>query len=322
MALLRILSLLLLAACGDALVAEDYRAEPLHDFSGSLRYYNPPVRDLLFEVEEITRVALFWGAAEADFGGLVEQHETGRLVEVPGLLRYPLFDRPPAARLQGPQGARYALGRPLAYADRDGDGRYGEGDGLIGQSEGRAVLYAPRALGAEASPTGHPLAAGFTLITLPIPSLCDYQAPALEACEAKLGVPCEADEDCGEGLCLSTQTLFWPNGACGAASCAPAGAAFLPAIGPDPQGYFIKACIEDADCARSDAGYFCDRSTGGCVPEGLDLLIGEVPRGSAFCPPPLEDVVPRMHFGGPEDMGPREGIPPEGGPPPDAPPRP
>lgn len=288
--------LVAIPACGDPVVPTAYRGEPIAVFETQARVAQPPDRALLGGAERDFSIVIGWGQVGADFGdpgALVEQASSTTPASVAAPFMLNVFDAPEAHDERG-----IALGRVLAYADRDGDGRRGDDEPIIGASEGQGLLWVGEPVDAAESPTGGALSPGVHLVTLPIPTLCGL-APRPQAdptCTAPLGSPCTVDGDCAPGICLTTQVMWWPGGACGVASstedCVAPTGAFLPAAERVP-GYRIAPCTTDADCGRDDAPYLCDRGVRGCVPDvGLWVRIGRAPTGSVFCGAPLADVTP------------------------------
>ncbi len=273
----RLLWFLALIGCGDAIVDEAYRGVPLASYVGAVQEEQPG----LIRRGDL-RLAVFWspgGEATEDLESLVEQPSTGQQTGTPSDFELHLYDAPPASR-------GYALGRVLVYADLDGDERRGADEPFLGADRARALLYAPTAT--SEAPTRGLLTAGFHMVELPLP--CDRGPTAGDAdCGFEPGAACEADADCGPGLCLREHGAPWPGGACAQPEpptdgCRPAGAAFLPAP-PDARvrGYWVKACEADAECAR-DEGYHCDAAAGACVPDNpVVVKLSSEPSAARFC---------------------------------------
>lgn len=276
-----------LLSCGDATVDGAYRGDPIAQFPALARFAAEMLPRFRPAPGGEVRVAIFWSPLDGDFAALdrlEEDPDTGTVAVVGHTFVLSLFDRPSALR----------LGRVLAYRDDDGDGHYGPDEVLVGAAQGEGVIYARTALGAEDSPTGNPLAAGYHAVLLPLPAACGLSPPPVEGppCDVPLGARCADDDACGDGICLRSDVLWWPEGACVAPlgpdlGCTPDGA-WLPARGGP--GYMVRRCDGDADCPR--AGYGCDRGIGGCVPNGpLSLLVGYAPTGSVLCPAPQGDAL-------------------------------
>ena len=111
-----------------------------------------------------------------------------------------------------------------------------------------------------------------------------------------LGVACADDpEICGVGECLRNTTAPWPDGACAIPDPTPDGCrpatVYMAAGAPNGiDGYFIKRCDHDEDCARG-INYVCDPGIGGCVPNFLmSMTLTSSPRPTPFCAG--EDTLP------------------------------
>lgn len=273
----------LLIGCGDPIAPGSYRGEPLAQFPSMNRIAQPPDRALLAGIEDGMRAALFWAPADAQFdepGRWIEQPSTGGRTALLQLATISLYDAAPAEALHD----GYALGRVLSYPDANGNQRRDPTEPWTGLSDHLGLIYAPEALAAHASPTGHPLPAGHHLVLLPIPALCERTAPERTGpiCDVPLGTRCATDADCRMGYCVHNATQFWANGACvippDLDDCTPATTAFSPL-----DGFFVQPCGRPQDCTRP--GYRCDEGVGGCVPdEGLPIIVGRAPTGSGFCP--------------------------------------
>lgn len=165
-------------ACGDASVPADYRGEPVAQFPALARFATDMMSRFRPSEGGRVRVAVFWSPLDGDFRALDRLEEdltTGAETVVGHAFVLSLFDRPPDLR----------IGRVLVYRDDDGDGRLGPGEQLIGAAQGRGLVYAPAAVGAEDSPTGAPLPAGYRDVILPLPAACGLRPPAVA------GPPCD-----------------------------------------------------------------------------------------------------------------------------------
>jgi len=327
-----VLAALLIASCGDPLVDETYRGEPLITLHGAVMEVGQPG---LIHRDDL-RAALFWspgGLAVEDVDELVEQPLANAGLGMPPSLQLPVFDPPSAEHLavvQGDgdapsgEGVLLGLGLLLAYPDENGNGMRDPEEQVLGGVRSHGVLYAPAAVPAEQSPTAAALPAGFAVVQLPLP--CGAGPAAGEqandaTCDVALGEACATDAQCGEdGVCLLEVPMPWPEGACAVADpaptgCPPAGAVFMPfpaAPRGAPRAYWIRPCDHDDDCPRG-APYGCDLGAGACLPE-VPLRLGMDPafEPRTFCHEPLS--------GPPEDPpdGPPDGPP---GGPPDGPPQ-
>lgn len=278
--------LVLLAACGDALVGGDYRGTPLVSFRGSVVGSSNEL-DLK---DNRARVSLFFATggprtfAHAD---LTEQVGATHLAELPFAFTINVFDPPPPSLLYTePDGTRYGIGTFLAYADKDKDGRNNGTEKVIGSTRARVILYAPTELPAERSPTGSLLPAGYHLVTPPLACGRQRQGMVLPRCEVPaLGQRCTTDGDCGAGICVKDSMFPWPQGACVLPNpppngCVPEGAVFLPGM---KDSFWIKGCTTSADCGRPFP-YQCDQSFRGCMPTALlSVIVSGMPEAPPFC---------------------------------------
>lgn len=136
----RLLLLLGLAGCG-ALVDANWLGTPMLTLEGTI------YAEALEEIPpESLRVAIFW---DRDGGPGTEQ-VVGTSTSFPARYAMDLYEPPPAAamiELDGPDGVvRLALGRPMLYADIDGDGAWTEQqDPLMGGSAETVIVFADAA---------------------------------------------------------------------------------------------------------------------------------------------------------------------------------
>jgi hypothetical protein len=280
-------------ACGDGLVEEGYRGEPVATFTG--HFTDEQARGAFRGVPQL-RAALFWSpngtASDADLEGLVEQTSTSMPAEIPGDFLLNVFEPPGDEHLsRGADGGStgYGVARLLVYLDEDEDGLRSADEGFWGHLQNEAVVYAERALPAGDAPTRPALDAGFHVVSLPLP--CDIPVPDAAGdgfCGVPIGSTCEKDGDCDGGICLDDKQVGWPGGYCAVpepptGGCRPAGAAFLPMpMPPNVNGVYVAACSAGANCSRE--GYRCDAGTGGCRPDTpMRVLIAETLNPIPFC---------------------------------------
>lgn len=277
-----LLLILLCAACGTPLVDDGYQGAP------KLRLKGNPGGNLssLESDREVLRVSLFWVrhlGPQPSFQEMDEQPSTGLPLELPWSFDWLIYDEPrPENFVTVSSGARWALAIPLVYGDRNHDGRFENGEPVLGWATTNAVVRAPVALSAEDSPTGHPLPAGFRLISMPLFCAPPRPPPPTSEgdCGVPLGQPCRTQSDCGaNGVCLTDGPWPWPQGMCAVPEppmngCRPDGGALWRDHRPDDQRHdaWVKKCSVDADCGR-EFPYMCDLNHGGaCLPVKHVLL--------------------------------------------------
>jgi hypothetical protein len=285
-----------LTSCGDPIVDASFRGNPLVTFEGEIRGEHPDVE----LGSKLVRLALFMsvnGTMTRSFDDLRELRSASVAIEVPRSWSLSLFDPPSDGFLTSlkPGGARFAVGRLLAYKDANENHQYDSEEPIVGADLGRVVVYAPQAMSAADSPTGLPLPPGFHLILnrMTCRPQTLMQPPEGRECNVPLGISCKSDADCGEGVCLrDTYILPWPGGACVVRhpppqSCRPKGANRV----KDPQepsprdegGYWVKSCEMPSDCDRP-ALYTCDQGTRACLPSAhIRLEIGPGITLPPFC---------------------------------------
>lgn len=269
-----------LSACGEPLLDMSYRGASIWQLgagsggaiSDELAAY--PLRAALFYTVDALE--------QTDAERMVE--DTGTTVHIQANIPFVLnqYEKPGAAlmaRWRGGQSAGMAVGRVLAYADVNGDGRRQSGEPFIGSEPTAVYAYVPAALPADRSPTDSALAEG--IHELIVPQLCGYKPlPPTDPgdCGVPLGEGCRSDADCGRGTCLKETNQPWPAGYCTiadtpmqAGACRPSKGVFYraPAFAPIPegtQGYYLRPCTTSADCLRAgrDQGYVCDAGLHGC----------------------------------------------------------
>jgi hypothetical protein len=264
--------LALSTGCGDPLIEQGFRGEPMLTFEGQIgtSLGGSTSGDGL-------RAALFWSpAGDTELSGeLVEQPALSVAVAFPGTFEINVFEPPPAVAWRAPR-SPWRVALVLLSQDADGNGRFSL-DELRGGARNQAVLWAERALAAAESPTGSALAAGYHAVRLPMP--CGIvPAPTDGAdCGVPLGAACEADADCGAaGVCLTRDLqTFWPGGYCVqpavSGGCTPdTGILRRTSVGEIEASYWHRGCESPAEC-RVDAGYRCVEDA--CFPGEPALLV-------------------------------------------------
>ncbi|MBI2566148.1 MAG: hypothetical protein HYV63_03820 [Candidatus Schekmanbacteria bacterium] len=270
---------LALGSCGDALVEHGYRGEPLFTFVGQIRSFGEiQVGDWPI------RASLFWsrtGRSDEAMDALIEQRSVTVGVTFPSAFTVNVFE-PPPPELGADALSPYAVGLVLAYQDVDGNDAYTPGqdpEELLGGATESAVLWVPQELAADESPTGRDLAAGFSIVHLPLP--CGAFEPASgdaeDDCGVALGSACQSDADCGDaGVCLSAPDWStFRNGYCvlpeTVGGCAPLHGSLIGLFGLDSFGfeigswYWFRVCTDDAECRLSES-YGCDYVLSACWP--------------------------------------------------------
>ena len=286
----------LLLGCGDPLVSEAYRGEPVEALPLEVSSSDDPSS---YDGVPV-KVALFWspGGPDSDAATWLEQPQTSRAAQPLDRFDLMVFERPTAALLVG--GAGYGLARALAYEDADGDGLKGADEPVVGINGRSALIYAPAD---TTGPSGNPLPAGFHVVAAPVP--CAPQPEPLgprdaDNCGVPLGEACrmegagmgpgeEPTVDCGPGTCLGAgQGGYCALSLEAARGCVPADGRITVVEGPmGPTPTFLKACDADADC-RVGQGYRCDHWRGVCLKgERLTVVLGETEL-ERLCLPAME----------------------------------
>lgn len=145
----------LLAGCGE-LAGADWRGERLFTISGDVLSLDP------WSLQGNLRVALFWAWDD--------EHPVEQSVVVdtsfPAHYELEVYAWPPEESMfQAPwSSVPLAAGVPLLYDDADLDGRYDEGEALVGGPQDAGVLYVPPVSGATL------VSADPTVPTIPITS--------------------------------------------------------------------------------------------------------------------------------------------------------
>lgn len=251
-----------LLSCGDPLIEQGFRGEPMLTFTGRIGTATGDAG-----ASGDLRAALFWSPAGTTtlsevLDELVEQPALSVAVHFPGVFEINIFEPPQAVAWTGPDlGFHVAL--VLIYEDADGSGDFSPTE-LRGGARNQAVLWAERPLSGAESPTGNPLASGYHALRLPQPCAVLTPPTGGDACRVPLGAACAADEDCGTGgRCLTQDPqTFWPGGYCVQAAqsggCTPGnGILRRTSIGGLEASYWHRRCESTAEC-RVDAGYRCE----------------------------------------------------------------
>lgn len=276
--------LLFAVGCGDALVTADYRGEPIISLEGRILDFSNA------EVGETLRASIFWPRSDttrASPTSLVEQTSIETRVTFPATFEINVFELPPLERLPP---RPFHIGIVLVYSDTNGDGRFSEGE-LRGGSADLALMHTLEPIPREASPTGLPIARGFSVVHLPL--ACGFERPKSDfsdACGVPLGASCTEDSQCGnEGMCIISDSFAeFPNGYCALdrrVGCFPADGVpipYWPQEAEEPIEVFGQSCVTDEDC-RLDEGYLCYQEFGACLP-AQPLLIDIFPE---FTPAPF-----------------------------------
>ena len=263
------LGLTLGLGCGDALIADDFRGEPLLTIQGQVNNFDGS--GLVATTDEPV-VALFWaprGDVRASLSELIEQRSASAEVDFPARFEIRVFQPPGAEHMVA--GKPYAISAILVYQDVDGDGRL-SGDELRGGDEGHVVVWAERDLGPSETPTQTAWKAGLQIVKTE--QLCDLDFAGSrnpKPCGVPLGAACTQDADCGaQGRCLkSTEFEPLPGGYCvvDAETCLEAEGVIVEVDGAD---YVLDDCVADADCRVSE-GYVCDELRS-CWPDAVVRL--------------------------------------------------
>jgi hypothetical protein len=184
-----------LAACGDPLLDDTYRGEPIYVFEGSI--VAPDQLDGL-ELGVDVKAAFFWSPNLSPFEepDLVEQTSVTAEVRFPATFEVRVFE-PPAEEHFVAFDKRYALASLLIYADVDADGRFGLLDRIVGGTFEKAILFAREEVPADQSPTANDVHVGFTIVQTPL----ECPEAALEGFLDPRMTPESLDECryCGEG---------------------------------------------------------------------------------------------------------------------------
>lgn len=260
-------------ACGDTLVDASYSGTPLFSLQGVVGGRS----DAISGPDTLVTTAMFWspqGLMARGYDELVEQWGTASAAPAPRPYVMNVFDVPGSEHLAtAPSGARYAMGRVVAYLDTNRNGRHEPSEVIVGSSQGFAVFYAPQALTAADSPTGRPLAAGWQTFLLPL--TCPGGAsgggstPVAEGdCGVPLGARCNVDADCPGGACLGELLIPLPHRMCVIPEPPPSGCrqrgSVLVRVGVG-RDVWIQGCESSDGCER-EYPYQCDARLLACFP--------------------------------------------------------
>lgn len=243
----------ILSTCGDPLVSDQYRGEPLFRFSGQVVAF-----DGVPQAEYNPRLSIFWsktGRTDVAVDDLVEQPSASVKVSFPSEFEVLIFNPPEPVHMVN---ASYGLALILIYNDVDDDGWFNPNksdETIIGGSEERVLVYARKAFDAAQSPVHMSIPAGFSALWLPIECDLDIPPESLEACSPTIGAPCDSAADCGEnGVCLREVVSTLNNGYC----------TFsiddVPCVHANNTAWVsesvtLRACAVDDDCPRD--GEYC-----------------------------------------------------------------
>lgn len=254
-----LLMTLVLTTCGDPLVGEDYRGEPLFRFSGQIGFY-----DSSSKTEYNPRLSIFWsktGDTQVDIDELIEQPSASVNVSFPAEFEVLVFSPPEKKHMVNDA---YGLALILIYNDVDKNGWFNpqnEGEMIIGGSPDRILLYAPSRIDAAQSPVSIALPKGFSVLWLPVQCEPDdrVNGDGTSSCSHQIGAACSVDEDCGEGgVCLlELQNEIYPNGYCSRREDDSACVASSSTVNAY-ENLTMRGCVEDEDCPRE--GETCYRT--------------------------------------------------------------
>ncbi len=305
---LLLLSLLAPLGCGDALVNASYRGEPIFVVQGRIESFTAPAG---IRFEDYTVLAsLFWVTDLDSQGALVEQPSVSAQVAFPATIELRVFEAPrPEHFLVLAEGVKVAFGALLVYVDVDRNGRYSEGDRLIGGSGRTGLLYAEQEIPLGTGPINVFVPAGFSVRQLDV--LCENQTEPVRTELEFTGLACDLDLSCAdnqrclpvgrfcvtvegpgvtrcsvESPCSSDRLVCHPEARicipraspveqlCRTESSCAAGQACLDYLGcmlpVRPEP--VPSCDRDADCAP--LGFVCAPDFGICVPnEALELNV-------------------------------------------------
>lgn len=237
--------------CGDALVDERYRGEPIFKAKGTI---DAQAAASSF-VDGTVRASIFW---QTEGGALMEQQSLSTQVEFPSSIEVLVFYPPPHQALVKAASSSYAVGMVLLYVDLDGDRRFDDGqDRFVGGDTRNGFLYSPAQASAEASPTGTALAAGFSLVNLT--TLCNWRRAQTGQDPLPDYPRCRTGRVCDQGyVCRAATRVCTPSpsvsctpigGSCdGGLVCEEAGPGCFPAA-PSYADVCVKsACPGDQSC--------------------------------------------------------------------------
>ena len=276
--------------CGEALVDDAYRGDPLLTVRGQISQ----VRGAL-ALENDLRVAVFWsptGSTAID-DTLVEQSDVSVELQFPALFEINLFA--PPSGIAWRDGGPVHVGLVLIYDDANRNGRFERGE-LQGGARNLALLFAERDATADESPTGRPQAQGVSLARMPLRcEPVENETPdAPTGWAMQVGRACGAATDCGaepDWRCITEDDdIYWSGG-----YCARDMVAGLPeADGVEPGSVWLndtltpvwmRECNADADCR---AEYVCQAEI--CRPDQpYTMVIVRDFQTTPLCPDEGED---------------------------------
>jgi hypothetical protein len=175
---MRLLPLALaLISCGDPLVDNTYRGEPIWFVEGTINA--PEKLDDDLSLGDDVRASLFWipNLSVLDQPVLVEQSSVTAEVRFPATFEVRVFEPPDVSHFVNFDD-RYAAALLLIYVDKNLDGFYGAADQVVGGTLNKVLLFARETVPAEASPTGEPIPVGFSLGQPPL--VCPQTASGRE----------------------------------------------------------------------------------------------------------------------------------------------
>lgn len=282
-----------IAGCGEPLVDERYRGEPIFTARGQI---DAQATATSF-VDGVLRASIFWQTSLEKDGRLVEQLSLSTRVEFPSTIEVQVFYPPSRAYfVESTTTAPYAVGFLLLYVDVDEDRRFQEGrDRFVGGDLRNSFLYSPQRVTADRSPTGTALSAGFSLVNLT--TLCNWRRARTGQDPLPDYARCEVGRVCSAGYaCRAVTKVCAPAAYSG---CGPAGGsceggliceAATPGCFPDAPSYadicILSSCPEGMSCEDllrclpdtddtgvacgptigCAAGLVCDHATRICAP--------------------------------------------------------
>lgn len=294
-------ALLLLGACGDPIYDQSYRGQVFYTESRTITWSLEGPGD-----PTDLRLALFFnpglpGAVDVDnwieLGASITP-----ITALPTHIDFNIFALPTDEMLAHaadgtPLG--YGTAHQLAYRDSNHDGRRSLDEPFLGPLMTWQFMYLPEPLAASQLPIDRDLPAGFFRVFTP--QTCGQALPGATTpgdCGVPLGAKCASDLDCAGGYCLTQTKISWRGGYCVVQEppkngCRPAAGVYYrrPQVTQIPKGvvgYYLRACVQDADCHSPTDGsrnlFSCDRGLGACTP--TDTLNAQV--GTTLAPTSIE----------------------------------
>lgn len=269
-----------LVACGDPLYDAAFVGEPLAVLDGVVALdgnnrgrggHGDP------------RCALFWRTPD---GRWLQSPGPG-LPAAPGDgWRIPVYAPPPPEVC--PDG--HAIGRVLAFADLDGDGRRSSGEAFVSQPFEFTVFWSPGGLDATRAPLTHAIGAGFQRVVGPLPCAGPWLM-GTQSCDATFGQPC-ATTSCADGMICEPIWLAESGEVCltEETACAPTSARLVPNVGEGATApRWMPACASDAEC---EGNRICSAAAGVCVDTRhlYRLRLGPATDTPTLCPDPADDA--------------------------------